>query len=360
MAILLSGCAAALATPSVTSTPRATPPASAAAGSLLPDGAWQVTLSQAELAAAGANPNALPAATYTWTFDGTHGRIAWEHEGKTQHCFAQASPVDGGVLLTYLAKLGCGGWTDTISWKVDDGGLHLKLVDSSAPREDNAPYMEAKPWQPTTADPLPDWPDWYARCEPGCHGPMSSATFVSSGTGGLVPGLSLTFPDDEWFNSRDDEEEIEFDLGDVALRIWRGPRPVSKDGEPAGGVPETGAELVAAFSTNPGMVVSAPADVTLGDGIPATTFSLAVSETNPNADPDCPPGVRSCLNVLWIAQDHVFAITYGSAEQFWTFNLPNGELMVISLDVPDQATMEAASAAVTRILASLRVPDPAD
>jgi hypothetical protein len=355
VAIMLSGCAAASATPSVTSTPLAAPAGSAAAESLLPDGAWQVTLSEAELAAAGANPGALPPATYTLTFDGTHSRIALVHEGKTDQCFAQASRTDGGVLLTYLAKLGCGGWADTISWKIQDDGLHIKLVDSTAPREENAPYLEAKPWQPARAEPLPSWPDWYVRCEPGCQGPMTSATFTSAG---LVPGLSLRFPDGDWFNTRDDEEEIEFDLGDTALRVWLGPRPVSKDGEPAGDVPETGAELAAVFTATPGMVVSKPVEVTLGDGIPATTFTLGVSDSNVNVDPDCPTGVRSCLNVLWIAQGHVFAIAYGSNEQFWTFNLANGQLVVVSLDAPASVPRDMAVAGVGRILASLRLDRP--
>src|SRR5690242_19532643 len=37
--------------------------------SLLPDGSWQVNLTDEELVAAGAHPGALPTGQYTWTFD---------------------------------------------------------------------------------------------------------------------------------------------------------------------------------------------------------------------------------------------------------------------------------------------------
>jgi hypothetical protein len=355
LALVLAGCAAAPAA----STPARSPSASASASArivpatLLPDGAWTVDLSSDELAAAGANAQPLQPGTYTWTFKGTHARVSFPQDGHTGECFVQASPAEGGVLFTYLAKLGCGGWTDTIGWSNEADGLHLTLVDSTAPREENAPYLEAKPWQPTHAEPLPDWPDWYARCEPGCHGPMSGATFTSEN---LLPGLALTFPDGDWFNSADHEEEIEFDIGETALRIWRAPLPVSSSGEPSGGVPESSQELLAAFSANPGMVVSAPTDVTLGEAVPATTFTLRVSDDNQNADPDCPAGVRSCLNVLWIAPNHVFAIGYGSGERFWTFTLADGTFMVVSLDAPDQATLDELTPAVEAILATLRLP----
>jgi acetyl esterase/lipase len=180
---------------------------------LLPDGAWQVELSSEELAAAGANPGALPAGVYTWTFEGTRARLAIAHDGKTDFCSAEASPAEGGVLFDYLENLGCGGWKDTIAWTIESDGLHATLVASTGATEDNAAYLQAKPWHPVATQPIPSWPVWSARCEPGCQGPIASATFTSSG---FLPGLQLTFGAGEWFNSRDDQDEIEFDRDDTA------------------------------------------------------------------------------------------------------------------------------------------------
>ena len=86
------------------------------------------------------------------------------------------------------------------------------------------------------------------------------------------------------------------------------------------------------------MVASVPDTVTLGEDIEATTFTLRISDTNVNVDPDCPSDVRSCLNVLWTADGHVYGIGYGEAVRLYLFTLGTGSdarTIVISLDAPD-------------------------
>ena len=83
---------------------------------------------------------------------------------------------------------------------------------------------------------------------------------------------------------------------------------------------------------------------------------LRVSDTNVNVDPECPAGTRSCLNVLWIDDGHVFAIGYGSAERFYLLALPNTDLILVSVDAPDEATLASVQPKLDRLLATLSVP----
>jgi lysophospholipase L1-like esterase len=168
MTIVLAACGTSGASSSAptSAVPSASVPASQPSSqtptSLLPDGSWQVELSAQELEQAGAQGEDLPAGTYTWTFVGARGRLTIGHDGVIEHCAADASAVEGGVLLTFLPNLGCGGWEDTISWDMEDDGLHLTLVDSTRPREENAPYLEAKPWQSVAGEPIPAFPAYLA------------------------------------------------------------------------------------------------------------------------------------------------------------------------------------------------------
>ena len=83
---------------------------------------------------------------------------------------------------------------------------------------------------------------------------------------------------------------------------------------------------------------------------------MTVSDSNVNVDPDCPEGTRSCLNVLWINDGHVFAIGYGSAERLYLLSLSNGDVMVVSVDAPDQATLDALQPEIDDLLGTLRLP----
>jgi len=320
---------------------------------LLPDGSWQVELTEADLTAAGASSGSTGAGTYTWTFDGARARLAvFFAGGDHAQCDAAAAPDARGVVLTYAATSDCGGEVDTISWLQDCAGLHLHLVATNA-CESNQAYLEAKPWQQVEAQALPSAPPWQSRCEPGCQGPVAAGTFDSVG---FLAGLQLTFADDSWFNTADYQDEIEFDRGDIALRFWRNPAPSSESGEPLNSVPRTVEAITGWFASNPDMDVSKPQATALGaGGIAGTTFTMTISETNVNVDTGCPADVRSCLNVLWINDGHVFAIGYGEAVRFYLFG-QGSDSFVVSLDAPSQAALSSMTANVAQLLESMRIP----
>ena len=176
-----------------------------------------------------------------------------------------------------------------------------------------------------------------------------------------MPGLETTFADDAWFNTADHADEIEFDSADSALRFWQTARASSEQGDPLPDVPPTPEGLTAWFAANPDMVVSEPEAVTLGDGIAATALTMRISDTDVNVDPGCPSGVRSCLNVLWIDDGHVFAIGCGAAVRLHLLTVGTGSdarTIVISLDAPDDSQLAATTARVAPILKGLRLPRP--
>jgi hypothetical protein len=320
-----------------------------------------VDLTADELIAAGAPADGAQGGVYTWTFEPGRARIEVRPEGGAAvACVADIERSGGLLRLAYFVSGPCGAELDTIRWALQSGGLHLSLVDTTAPFEANKAYLEAKLWQRVDAEPIPSLPAWQARCEPGCQGPIAPGTFTSAG---FLPGLEMTFADGTWFNTADYPEEIEFGgaSGSKALRFWRTARASSETGAPLQDVPGTPAGLTAWFVGNADMVVSRPEAVTIADGIAATTFTLRVSDSNVNVDPGCPSGVRSCLNVLWINDGHVFGIGYGSPARLYLFTIGTGsgaQTVVVSLDAGDEAALAAMTTDVAPILESIRLPRP--
>jgi lysophospholipase L1-like esterase len=96
---------------------------------------------------------------FTWTFGDGRATISVSYaDGGSVSCSAQMQPVGDLVRLTYAGD--CGGEVDSIRWALEDDGLHLTLVGTNAPFEDNRAYLEAEPWQPVetpaaTAAPSP-------------------------------------------------------------------------------------------------------------------------------------------------------------------------------------------------------------
>ncbi len=335
--------------PLQTTTPEATQ------ASLLPDGSWQVDLTPEELIAAGSPVEDAHGGKYTYTFAGTRARInvEWTDQGEIE-CTADAEPSTRGVALKYEAGP-CGGGVDTIHWMLDADGLHLVLdATNSGALAANKAWTEAKVWQPIAGQaPLGTVPPWQARCEPGCQGPIAAGTFESSG---FMPGLQMTFADDSWFNTADYPDEIEFDRSDSALRFWQMPGASSDTGELLADVPRTVDGLTDWFVGNPDMDVSDPEEITIDDGIAAKTFTFDVSDANVNDDPGCP--VKSCLNVLWINDGHVFGIADGSGERLYLFDVgtgPDARTIVASVDTPPQK-LDKMSSDVDAILSTLHAP----
>lgn len=355
--IALAGCASqtvsqpASAAPSNFTTPGETLAAAP------PDGSWQVDLTAAELVAAGAPADGAQGGIYVWTFEPGRARIEVESDGGgSVECVAHIEPAGDIVRFTYEAAGLCAGEVDSIRWTLAEDGLRLSLVDTTAPFAENKAYLEAKVWQPIDARPIPTAPPWQSQCELGCQGPVAPGTFTSAD---FLPGLTLTFTDETWFNTADHPDELEFDrtLNSNVLRFWHTAEASSETGEPLQDVPRTPSGMTDWFVGNGDMVVSPPEAVTIGDGIAATTFTLRISETNVNVDPGCP--VRSCLNVLWINEGHVFAIGYGEAVRLFLFSIGTGSeahTIVISLDAHDDSRLAVMTTDVAPILESIRLP----
>jgi hypothetical protein len=115
---------------------------------LPPDGSWQVDLSADELAAAGATGDGTRAGVFTWTFGQGLATIdvSYADDGSVA-CAAVMQPEGDLVRLSY-SEGACGDEQDAIRWVLEDDGLHLTLVSTNAPFENNRAYLEAKPWQP--------------------------------------------------------------------------------------------------------------------------------------------------------------------------------------------------------------------
>lgn len=155
--MLVAGCTGTAgpgATPSPSSVPIATPTAQsvvATPASLPPDGTWQVDLTSAELVAAGWPADVTPSGTYTWTFEDGRATIELHaDDGSGAYCEADMVLMDGSTFrLDYDPAGGdCGAEVDQISWILQDDGLHLMSISSTAPLDQQKAYLGTKPWQP--------------------------------------------------------------------------------------------------------------------------------------------------------------------------------------------------------------------
>ena len=151
---ILAGCAGAGPTtqspnPSVAADGNTSPttPGGASVGSP-PEGSWQVVLTAHDLVASGWPADVTAPGTYTWTFGSDRARIDLdEAAGASYFCEAEMAPSDSGFRLTYDDGL-CGGEVEDIEWTLKEDGLHLTLVETNAPLDQQKAYLETKPWQP--------------------------------------------------------------------------------------------------------------------------------------------------------------------------------------------------------------------
>ena len=112
-----------------------------------PDGSWQVHLTADELVAAGWPADVTGPGTYTWTFGSGRARLDVDDDsGNSVACEADIDQLASGFRLTYDDGL-CGGEVDDIGWSLDESGLHLTLIETNAPVDQQRAYLETKPWQ---------------------------------------------------------------------------------------------------------------------------------------------------------------------------------------------------------------------
>jgi hypothetical protein len=273
------------ASPSAVATPKASPSATSVPPptSLLPDGVWEVTLTAADLVAAGAPADAVAAGTYRWTFDGTRARLQVAYDGGgSDECDADASTVPQGVRLRYHIDGPCGKEVDVLTWSAAADRLHLSLVTTTAPVDMNRAYLEAKPWKPVSGDATLSWSDAWVTCpDPEGGACLDTAAVGTHTTDAFIPGLTYTMPDG-WRNLTDQKGEVFFlpPGQDVALIVPGGAdyigvytsvraenRNCSTEEEAASdepGVGRTPEALAAEFQARPGLATTTPTAVTIG------------------------------------------------------------------------------------------------
>lgn len=157
LALTLAACAGAAPPPTTAVAPTTTvaatsspsPTTEPTAAGLLPDGTWQVQLTEQEFVAAGWPADIIQSGTFTWTFaDGIATLAVAGDDGSSIHCEADMTLVGGNVDLDYERNGGdCLTEEDVVRWELADDGLHLFLISTTAPFDKNKAYLETKPWQ---------------------------------------------------------------------------------------------------------------------------------------------------------------------------------------------------------------------
>ena len=181
-------------------------PVASAPASLPPDGTWQVELTAADLEAAGWPDGVTPPGTYTWTF--LLGRATIEldaADGSGAYCEADMVLLDASNFrLDYDPAGGdCGPEVDQISWSLEEDGLHLMAVSSTAPLDQQKAYLGTKPWQRSgtvVSTELPGFVDLGGRrLFMECRGSGSPTVVLLAGTN--VPRIGMRGLADELLSS---------------------------------------------------------------------------------------------------------------------------------------------------------------
>jgi pimeloyl-ACP methyl ester carboxylesterase len=156
---------------------------------LPPDGTWQVDLTAADFQAAGLPADAAAPGTYRWTFEDGRASIELDaDDGSGAYCEADMVLLDGSNFrLDYDPAGGdCGDEVDQISWTLEDDGLHLMIVASTAGLEEQRAYLETKPWQqvdPVASTEVPGFVDVGGReLFMECRGSGSPTVIFLAGT----------------------------------------------------------------------------------------------------------------------------------------------------------------------------------
>jgi hypothetical protein len=133
-----------------TSTPSGRP--TQVGSGLPPSGTWQVDLTATDLTEAGWSADVTPPGTYTWIFEGNRATLELDPEGgKDVSCEADMESAGESFRLTYDDGA-CGGEVDQIRWELNGEELHLTLISTNAPLDQQRAYLETEPWLPVGSD----------------------------------------------------------------------------------------------------------------------------------------------------------------------------------------------------------------
>ena len=141
------------------------------------------------------------------------------------------SPIHRRIWLVAVVALMVAGCAGATTPSGPPAGSTGSAATPSASPFAVAPTASRTP--PATPDPL------RSACEQGCQGRIPPGAFTSAV---FMPGLRLTFADDTWFNTADDDAELQFDQlpsMENVLRIWVDPKASTKTDEAIAAVPVT-------------------------------------------------------------------------------------------------------------------------
>jgi hypothetical protein len=168
VSLMLTACAPAvppaLTSPTATSAPTVdaslafepTPKAEVSLEGLPPNGIWQVTLTPEHFVQRGVLRYVAEedwAGVYTWNFQDGKAQLNFEGSIKTGTftCLAEYAAVGDVIRFTFTTSVPtgtCDGTVDDMRWRLDNEGLHFRLIASSEyPFAAIKTTYEAKPFQ---------------------------------------------------------------------------------------------------------------------------------------------------------------------------------------------------------------------
>jgi hypothetical protein len=209
----------------------------------------------------------------------------------------------------------------------------------------------------TAAIPLPNGCNDAAPCA------LAAGTYVLTGDFAFMQGLTVQVPAPGKSAEQDQGEfRVAIDGTPGEIRFWKDLTPVAADGTQMVNAGKTTAQVVAWLQASPQFVTSKPEQVTIGDGVPATTILVGVSDTAKNIDPDCPVAV--CAGVFTDTEHWNGAYAIGRQDDPLYVRLYLADIMVgstphtliVALDPGDAASLPALEAAAKPVLDSIRLP----
>ncbi len=190
---------------------------------------------------------------------------------------------------------------------------------------------------------------------------LRPGTYVTSGQWPFMRGLRFTVPDG-WISPYHALAELALQPpGFVDYGIFLSRDAVAVPGhrglvvDPAA----TASDLAAWIAHHPDLVVSAPEQVVIGDGIRATTVVVRVAPDAESDDPGCP--ARACVDFIqsW-GQEHALGMAEGQFVRLFLADIGDASsphMLVVNLYAPNEAELESLTELAGPVLESIVVPD---
>jgi hypothetical protein len=167
----------------------------------------------------------------------------------------------------------------------------------------------------------------------------------------FMRGMKVTVPSDSWTIYEDQPGEFNIAAPSPAtanIHFWLDPYPSVADDKPEPGVGRTPAALIAWLRGNPGFIVSAPVNVSIANGIRASTFILDLSD--------------DCFDYFVFrapAYDFPFGTCPGEPVRLYLATLGGGpkvHTLVIAIDAKNKKTFTDVTPAAKKIITNVTLP----